>query len=92
VFVFPELLHLEGRISLCGLRFLQWLSLAGTNDSFLMEDFVKAGYNSTELWTLNNCRLYLQVTTIADISDHMGEHVLPNVVVQGKQTPMITMS
>jgi len=62
------------------------------NDSFLMEDFVKAGYNSTKLWTLNNCHLYLQVTTIAEISDHTGEHVLPNAVVQGRQTPLITMS
>jgi len=35
-----------------------------------MEDFVQAGYNSTKLRTLNNCRLYLQVTTIAEISDH----------------------
>jgi len=61
-------------------------------DSFLMEDFIKTGYNSTELRTLNNCRLYLQVTTIAAISDHTGECLLPNAFVQGKQTPLITMS
>lgn len=48
------------------------LYLLRQNDSFIMEDFLKAGYQGEELAEMNRCRMYLQVTTLADISTGDG--------------------
>ncbi len=62
------------------------------NNRFLMADFIAAGYNPKELQTLNNCHLHLQVTTLAEISDHTGDRLQPSTLQHGNQTPTIAMS
>lgn len=65
-------------------------SLQGSrqNDKFLIEEFVHLGYRSGDLQTLNRCRLYLQVTTTADISTGCGRFISP-LAIEGKYTPDI---
>ena len=43
-----------------------------TNDPFIMEEFVNAGFSPKELWSLNETRLFLQVITLSDICDVQG--------------------
>jgi hypothetical protein len=55
------------------------LKLQCTNDSFLMESFrILPGIGSTELRRLNQCRLYLQVTLLSEITSANGLSILPN--------------
>eukprot|EP00957_Ditylum_brightwellii_P161371 12287205-Ditylum_brightwellii.AAC.1 len=43
------------------------LTPARVNDKILMEGFARNGFLGAQLETLNQCRLFLNVTTLADI-------------------------
>jgi len=45
-------------------------------DRFLMEDFADQNLPRHQLEKLNACRMYLQVTTLAEITDHTGTILL----------------
>jgi len=51
-------------------------------DRYLMEDFNDQNFQRNQLERLNACRMYLQVTTLAEITDHTGTELLPQVLVQ----------
>jgi len=46
------------------------------NDRFLMEDFCDYGIPTNQLEKLNACRMYLQVTTLAEITEQTGTTIL----------------
>ena len=48
------------------------LVLSRRQDQFLMEAFISSDYSGRDLKRLNECRMYLQVTTLADIVDAGG--------------------
>jgi len=50
------------------------------HDRFLMEDFLDYGIPRHHLEKLNACRMYLNVTTLAEITDHTGATLLPQVL------------
>jgi len=50
------------------------------NDCFLMEDFLEYGFPKHQLEKLNACRMYLQVTTLAEITNHVGDMLLPQIL------------
>jgi len=56
------------------------------HNRFLMEDFRDYGIPSNQMEKLNVCRMYLQVTTLAEITDHMGTTLLPQVLVSSMKT------
>jgi len=45
-------------------------------DQFLMNDFADQNFPHHQLEKLNACRMYLQVTTLAEITDHTGTTLL----------------
>jgi len=55
-----------------------------------MSDFIKAGYNPNTLKMLNNCRMFLQVTTLAKITNSTGTHLLPEILLRGQSHPTLT--
>jgi len=57
------------------------------HDRHLMQDFLLANLSNTELTKLNNCRLYLQVTTLAEITDHTGTKLLDTNITSRHKTP-----
>jgi len=46
-------------------------------DRYLMEDCIEQNYSKAKLEQLNACRMYLQVNTLAEITDHRGTELLP---------------
>jgi len=80
-----EYLHkIEGTIKLKS----PWTILPfRTNDHYLMTDFLSANLLEKTLQTLNNCWMYLKVTTLVELSDHTGRHLLPTACLQGKIVP-----
>jgi len=52
-----------------------------------MLNLQQAGYSIKQLKILNNCQLFLQVTTLAEITNHVGTHLLPEVLKIGRNTP-----
>jgi len=52
------------------------LALQCKNDQFLMLKFWQHGYKGNQLEVLNKCRLWLQATTLADITDGQGREML----------------
>jgi len=50
------------------------------HDHFLMEDFLDQGLSSSQLEQLNACHMFLQVTTLSEITDHTGTEILPHVL------------
>ena len=56
------------------------------NDKFIMEEIMKKGYSKKKLIRLNKCRLYLQVITLADISNGDGDKIAKNFL-DGKRDP-----
>jgi len=56
-----------------------------TNDVFLMEAINDSNFNQSQLEQLNACRMYLQVTTLAEIVDHTGKTLLPQILTQTRQ-------
>ena len=49
------------------------LFLQRLNDSFLMKDFLDAGYEGENLSELNRCRMYLHATCLSDIVTEDGK-------------------
>jgi len=47
---------------------------------FLMEDFNNQDFPRHKLEKLNACRMYLQVTTLAEITDHTSTELLPQIL------------
>jgi len=45
-------------------------------DTHIMDEFLQANISPKDLQTLNNCRMYLQVTTLAEIATHDGTQIL----------------
>jgi len=50
------------------------------HDRYIMNDFVDQDFLTHKLVKLNACQMYLQVTTLAEITDHTGTEVLPQVL------------
>jgi len=50
------------------------------NNRFLMEDFSDLDFTRIKLEQLNACRMYLRVTTLAEIMDHTGNMLLPQIL------------
>jgi len=58
------------------IRYKSWTVLPlHQHDRYLMEDFADQDYSKKMEW-LNACRMYLQVMTLAEISDHTGTELL----------------
>jgi len=57
------------------------------HDRHLMQDFLLANLSNPELTKLNNCWLYLQVTTLATITDHTGTKLLDTNITSRHKTP-----
>ena len=55
-------------------------------DRFLMDDFRDYGIPKNQLDKLNACRMHLQVTTLAEITDHTGTLLLPQALVSSSTT------
>jgi len=53
--------------------------------------FLPAGYSPKELKILNNCRMHLQITTLAEISEHTGHWLLQSIITRGTTMPMLHM-
>jgi len=49
-------------------------------DRFIMEDFIGLNLPRHKLEQLNACRMYLQVTTLAEITEHTGTTLLPHAL------------
>jgi len=60
------------------------------NDRYLMDDFLDTGHDTNTLKMINNCRMFLQVTTLAEITNCSGTHLLPEVLLQGRSHPTLT--
>ena len=57
------------------------LPLKRTNDALLMDVFIHKGkFKNKDLKLLNQCRTYLKVTTVSDISSADGKRLLPGVI------------
>jgi len=54
-----------------------------------MLEFQEAGYNKVKLQTLNHGRLSLQVTMLAKIVDHTGQHLLSEALFIEKPLPTL---
>jgi len=52
------------------------LPLLLTDNCHLMEDFLDQGYPHHNLEWLSTCHMYLQVITLAEIMDHVGDELL----------------
>jgi len=58
-----------------------WLPEAGREfDVVLMDFFVEEGYSAAALGSLNRCRLFLQVITLADIFSADGSYIIPEAL------------
>jgi len=69
------------------IQYNSWMILPlCTNDHFLMEDFQDHGTPPNQLEKLNVCRMYLQVTMLAEITDQTGTLLLPQILA-GPQNP-----
>jgi hypothetical protein len=64
------LTHIEGETKIAN----QWIpSTQRKKDTFLMESFFKYTQDTHTLQILNNCRLYLQIFTLSDITSADGK-------------------
>jgi len=50
------------------------------NDRYLMNDFADQDFPTHKLVKLNACHMYLQVTMLAEITDHTGTELLPQIL------------
>ena len=63
------------------------IPLAREGDTLLTEAFFNAGIRGKELGTINRCRVYLQVATLADITDGSGHYIAdPMLIGKPNQT------
>ena len=53
------------------------LEVRRAGDQFLIQTFYEAGFKGRQLCQLNRCRLYLRVTTLADIANGSGTTIAP---------------
>jgi len=58
-------------------------------DTHIMDKFLQANVSPKDLQTLNNCRMYLQVTTLAEIATHDGTQILVKAFQRGQVTPSL---
>jgi len=67
----------DNRIQIC---YNAWTFLPlRLHDRYLMEDFAAQNFSRQKLEQLNACCMYLQVTTLAEVTDHTGTELLPQV-------------
>jgi hypothetical protein len=64
------------------------LALHTSNDEYLMQAFLDAGYQDTALVALNQCRLYLQVVTLSEILTADGGSITFDAYHGKFQTPL----
>jgi len=57
------------------------------HDHHIMDDFQSVGYSTCDLQVLNNCRLYLRITTLAEMVDHTGHYIIPTAVLTSTKLP-----
>jgi len=63
------------------IRYASWtIKPLRDNDRYLMDDILQYGLPRHQLEKFNACRMYLQVTTLAEITDNTGEALLPQVL------------
>jgi len=55
------------------------------NDRYLMDDLADQGLPRAHLEKLNACRMFLQVTTLAEITDHTGSTLLSQALTSYRQ-------
>jgi hypothetical protein len=60
-------------------------SLVRQHDNFLMEIFQSHNFSPIQLRHLNNCRIFLQVLTLSDITSADGKYILPTAL-KGERT------
>jgi len=60
------------------------------NDQFLMLKFRQHGYKGIQLAMLNKCRLWLKVTTLADITDGQGKELLTPMLMKSNEIALPT--
>jgi len=53
-------------------------------DRFLMCDFADLNLHRNQLEKLNACHMYLQVTTLAELMDHTGTSLLPQILLTAR--------
>ena len=58
------------------------LRLQQKTDAFLpvMDIFMQQVYAKYQLWKLNQCQIYLRVTTVSDLASGSGHYILPHSV------------
>jgi len=61
------------------------------HDIHLMNAFNEAGYSKNELQILNHCRLALQITTLAEITDHTRGRLIPEALLNASITPNLKL-
>ena len=66
------------------------LELQCINNQFLMLMFWQHGYKGTQLALLNKCRLWLKVTTLADITDGQGRELLTPMLIGSNEIVLRT--
>jgi len=63
------------------IRYASWtIKPLRKHDRYLMEDILQHGLPKHQLEKINACRMYLKVTTLAEITDNTGEALLPQVL------------
>jgi len=50
------------------------------HDVYIMDMVDDLGLTTPQLEQINACHMYLQITTLAEITDHTGMHLLPHVL------------
>ena len=58
--------------------------LVRVGDSFLMDQFRARGFKPHTMYILNKCRMYLNIITVADITNPHGTHVDRNILLEKK--------
>jgi hypothetical protein len=65
---------------------LNTIKIIRNNDLAIMESPNIQRFTKSQLEAINACRIYLQITTLAEISDEAGTHLL-QIAVKGKLNP-----
>ena len=55
------------------------------DDSFIMEDMIRAGIRGEQLEAVNRCRMYLQAITKSDLSEGGGGRNISGITECGKR-------
>jgi len=58
---------------------LPTLTILQASNQFLIQSFQQVGLKGAVLVTVNQCRIYLQVTMLADICDRSGMYILSDM-------------